>query len=105
MAIKTDTQIKKIIKTHQDGNAIYLIDGFAGLDLYIRENKTTTFRHRYTSPVTGKRPYYTLGTYPYMTLEQARDKHSDNIKLLKNGIDPKLHDERLKDKKAVDADI
>ncbi|WP_218689129.1 site-specific integrase [Psychrobacter sp. BF1] len=99
MAIKTDTQIKKIIKTHQDGNAIYLIDGFAGLDLYIRENKTTTFRHRYTSPVTGKRPYYTLGTYPYMTLEQARDKHSDNIKLLKNGIDPKLHDERLKDKK------
>ena len=99
MAIKTDTQIKKIIKAHQDGNAIYLIDGFAGLDLYIRENKTTTFRHRYTSPVTGKRPYYTLGTYPYMTLEQARDKHSENIKLLKSGIDPKLHDDKLKDKK------
>lgn len=99
LAIKTDTQIKKIIKAHQDGNAIYLIDGFAGLDLYIRENKTTTFRHRYTSPVTGKRPYYTLGTYPYMTLEQARNKHSDNIKLLKSGIDPKLHDDKLKDKK------
>ena len=98
MAIKTDTQIKKIIKAHEGGNAAHQIDGFNGLDLYIRDNKTTTFRHRYTSPNTGKRPYYTLGTYPYMTLEQARDKHGDNIKLLKSGIDPKLHDEQLKDR-------
>ena len=98
VAIKTDTQIKKIIKAHEGGNAAHQVDGFNGLDLYIRDNKTTTFRHRYTSPNTGKRPYYTIGTYPYMTLEQARDKHSDNIKLLKSGIDPKLHDEQLKDR-------
>lgn len=98
MAIKTDTQIKKIIKAHESGNAAHQIDGFAGLDLYIRDNKTTTFRHRYTSPNTGKRPYYTIGTYPYMTLEQARDRHSDNTKLLKGGIDPKQHDEQLKNK-------
>ena len=98
MAIKTDTQIKKIIKAHEGGNAAHQIDGFNGLDLYIRDNKTTTFRHRYTSPNTGKRPYYTLGTYPYMTLEQARDKHSENTKLLKNSIDPKLHDDKLKDR-------
>ncbi|WP_227670225.1 tyrosine-type recombinase/integrase [Psychrobacter namhaensis] len=98
VAIKTDTQIKKIIKAHDSGNAAHQIEGFAGLDLYIRENKTTTFRHRYTSPNTGKRPYYTLGTYPYMTLEQARERHSENMRLLKNGIDPKLHDEKLKDR-------
>lgn len=98
MAIKTDTQIKKIIKSHEGGNAAHQIDGFAGLDLYIRDNKTSTFRHRYTSPVSGKRPYYTIGTYPYMTLEQARDKHNENMKLLKQGIDPKLHDEKEKDR-------
>ena len=98
MAIKTDTQIKKIIKDHEGGNAAYQIQGFNGLDLYIRDNKTSTFRHRYTSPNTGKRPYYTIGTYPYMTLEQARDKHSSNMKLLKMGVDPKLHDEQLKDR-------
>lgn len=98
MAIKTDTQIKKIIKSHEGGNAAHQIDGFAGLDLYIRDNKTSTFRHRYTSPQSGKRPYYTIGTYPYMTLEQARDKHNDNMKLLKQSIDPKLHDEKEKDR-------
>lgn len=98
MAIKTDTQIKKIIKSHEGGNAAHQIDGFAGLDLYIRDNKTSTFRHRYTSPVSGKRPYYTIGTYPYMTLEQARDKHNENMKLLKQGIDPKLHDEKIKNR-------
>ena len=98
MAIKTDTQIKKIIKLHEGGNAAHQIDGFAGLDLYIRDNKTSTFRHRYTSPVSGKRPYYTIGTYPYMTLEQARDKHNENMKLLKQGVDPKLHDEKIKNR-------
>ena len=101
MAIKTDTQIKKLIKAHEGGNAAHQIGGFAGLDLCIRDNKTSTFRHRYTSPNTGKRPYYTLGTYPYMTLEQARDKHSENMRLLKNGIDPKLNNEKEKDRSAT----
>ena len=89
--IKTDSQIKQAIKDHDSGNDVYAIQGYKGLNLYIRDNKTTTFRHRFTSPSNGKRKNYTLGAYPFFSLEQARNMYRDNLSLLARGIDPALH--------------
>nr|WP_313976318.1 integrase arm-type DNA-binding domain-containing protein [uncultured Psychrobacter sp.] len=97
--IKTDSQIKQAIKDHDSGNDVYAIQGYKGLNLYIRDNKTTTFRHRFTSPVTGKRVNFTLGAYPVFTLEQARDMYRDNLALIARGIDPAIHYKNEQDKK------
>lgn len=92
--VKTDSQIKQIIKEHTGGNDVYAVTGYKGLNIYIRDNKTTTFRHRFTSPKGGKRNNQTLGTYPVFTLEQARDKYRANLEMLSLGIDPMLINEQ-----------
>src|SRR5699024_1723641 len=53
-----------------------------------------TFRHRYKSPYTNKRPYMTLGEYPFMSLEQARRAHHDNMAMLAQRIDPMVRREQ-----------
>lgn len=97
--IKTDSQIKLAIKEHDSGDEVYAIQGYKGLNLYIRDNKTTTFRHRFTSPITGKRKNFTLGAYPVFTLERARDMYRDNLVLISKGIDPVLYYQDEQDKK------
>lgn len=44
------------------------------------------WRHRYTFK--GKPNEMTLGEYPFMKPEQARDAHTENRKMLRAGIDP-----------------
>lgn len=97
--IKTDSQIKQAIRDHDGGNDVYAIQGYKGLNLYIRDNKTTTFRHRFTSPATGKRVNFTLGAYPVFSLEQARDMYRNNLSLLAGGIDPATYYKSEQDKK------
>ncbi len=87
--IKTDTQIKKAIKLNTKTTS-YPILGYQGLELRVRKNGTATFRHRYTSPITKKRPYMTLGKYPAFSLEQAKQAYNNNMKLLAVGNDPML---------------
>lgn len=97
--VKTDSQIKQAIKEHDSGDEVYAIQGYKGLNLYIRDNKTTTFRHRFTSPVTGKRKNFTLGAYPVLTLEQARDMYRDNLVLISQHVDPILHHKDMQNKR------
>lgn len=93
--IKTDSQIKQAIKDHDSGDDVYAIQGYKGLNLYIRDNKTTTFRHRFTSPDNGKRRNFTLGAYPVFTLEQARDMYRENLSMISKGVDPVSYYEKL----------
>ena len=90
--LKTDSQIRKAI-TETTITTAYRITGYTGLEINIRVNdkgkKVADFRHRYTHPITGKRPYLTLGTYPAFTLEQARQAYNANLALLAKDIDPK----------------
>ena len=90
--LKTDSQIRKAIGDTTCTTA-YRIMGYTGLEINIRVSdkgkKVADFRHRYTHPITGKRPYLTLGTYPAFTLEQARKAYNDNLALLAKDIDPK----------------
>lgn len=107
--LTTDTQIKKAIKdTIKTAKTIsYPIAGYKGLEIRIRPQKdsqdvTADFRHRYTHPVTGKRPYMTLGQYPALSLAAARQYHSDNMQLLAKDIDPIEHRDSLKQKDITD---
>lgn len=91
--ITTDTQIKKAIAmaTKSGTHTILPLAGYKGLELRIRpssDDVTATFRHRYTHPYNGKRPYMTIGQYPAMTLLQARSAHHENMALLAQSIDP-----------------
>jgi integrase len=96
--ITTDTQIKKAIKQAITDRqlALHPIAGYKGLEIRIRPTKdgkdvTSDFRHRYTHPYTGKRPYMTLGQYTALSLTDARQMHTDNMQLLARGIDPIAH--------------
>lgn len=107
--LTTDTQIKRAIKdTIKAGKTIsYPIAGYKGLEVRIRLHKdspdaTADFRHRYTHPITRKRPYMTLGQYPALSLADARQYHSDNMQLLAKGIDPIEHRDSIKQKDIAD---
>ena len=50
----------------------------------------------YTSPVTKKRPELSLGTYPVVSIAEAREKATEARKLLAKGIDPMLAREAQK---------
>ncbi|MGP5064743.1 tyrosine-type recombinase/integrase [Psychrobacter celer] len=87
-ALKTDTQIKRAIKDAKGQKRVYhTIGGYQGLRLRLRGG-CVEFQHRYTHPITGKRKEMTLGQYPALTLEQARQTHADNIRMLTKMIDP-----------------
>ncbi len=107
--ITTDTQIRRAIKeVIQAGKPTsYAIAGYKGLEVRIRPNKegadaTTDFRHRYTHPITAKRPYMTLGQYPALSLADARQCHSDNMQLLAKSIDPLEHRDSEKQKEIIE---
>lgn len=96
MGISTDTAIKKVINDAKNTGvqAQPKIDGCNGLFLRVRPNGqkvTATFCHRYTHPITKKRITITLGTYPALTLANARQLHHDNLTLLANNTDPQEH--------------
>ena len=99
ISITTDTQLRKAIRqVVQTGEQVALpLAGYKGLEIRIRPSNgdaTPTFRHRYKHPYTAKRPYMTLGEYPFMSLEQARRAHHDNMALLAQRIDPMTHREQ-----------
>ncbi len=87
-SIKTYSQIKKAIKECiQTGKANTLtVIGYTGLNIRIRPNKkggaSVEFRHRYKHPYTKKEINYNLGNYPSLSLEHARQAHSDDKALL-----------------------
>jgi len=86
--LTTDTQIKRAIKDAQGQKRVYhSIGGYRGLRLRIR-GSYVEFQHRYTHPSTAKRREMTLGQYPSLTLEQARQTYNSNLSLLAQGKDP-----------------
>jgi len=102
-ALTTDTQIKRAIKDAQGQKRVYhTIGGYAGLRLRLRGG-CIEFQHRYTHPITGKRKEMTLGQYPALTLEQARQTHADNMRMLAQLIDPitQRDSERVKQATAI----
>lgn len=80
----TDTSIRKTKATEKP---IKMFDG-GGLFLLIspKGGKGWRLKYRYA----GKEKLISLGTYPTVTLAEARDKRQDAKKLLAEGIDPSV---------------
>ena len=88
----TDTAIKKF----KPGSApVKLTDGM-GLYLHIASKGGKLWRYAYR--FNGKQKLMALGSYPDVSLEQARKKHQDARKLLADGKDPMA--ERKADREA-----
>lgn len=74
-----------------------------GLFLLVRSTGLKSWRWKYRFH--GKEKLLTFGTYPAMSLADAREAHADAMKLLKSGVDPSL--ERKRDRvraKTAEAD-
>lgn len=86
----TDTQIKK---ARAGEKVISLSDG-GGLYLQIELSGSKTWLFKYTKPYTKKRTNKTIGTYPAITLAQARAKREEYRALLAKGVDPKEYEQQ-----------
>jgi len=73
--------------TLSDGNGLYLI---------VRPTGTKTFIFKYSHLVTSQRITLSLGTFPQMSLLDARDKASELRKLLAKNIDPQRNKQEIK---------
>lgn len=69
-----------------------------GLYLLITENNSKYWRIDYRRPVSQKYNTLAVGTYPEVTLEQARLKRDEAKKMLANGIDPAEERNSIKNK-------
>ncbi|USV58762.1 integrase arm-type DNA-binding domain-containing protein [Aeromonas encheleia] len=64
-----------------------LCDG-AGLELVIKPNGSKLWRLRYYRPLTKQRNMISFGSWPEMSLAEAREKRSEAKSLLLQSIDP-----------------
>ncbi|WP_122894134.1 tyrosine-type recombinase/integrase [Arcobacter peruensis] len=85
--IPTPLSDTKISKAKAKLKEYELNDG-KGLSLIIKPNGSKIWRFRYISPITNKRRKKSLGSYPGVTLEKAREHRGNNIMLLEEGKDP-----------------
>lgn len=81
----TAREVRNLIYNPDSSNKY--ADG-GGLYLLISANGSKYWRMNYRRPITKKENTLALGTYPSVTLEQARLKRDDFKKMLSEGIDP-----------------
>ncbi|MEF9958037.1 MAG: integrase arm-type DNA-binding domain-containing protein [Acinetobacter sp.] len=91
-----DTRIKSAISSHKksdEKSLVKLADG-GGLYLIIDKNSNTYWRFDYVRPITKKRNSMSFGTYPEVSLADAREKRSEYKKLIAQNIDPSVEKKR-----------
>lgn len=66
-------------------------DGLRSTNRPLSEGGKKNWYFRYAVPVTKKRTWVSLGTYPHLTLAKARALRDEYLSLLANGIDPQVH--------------
>lgn len=83
----TNTEVDKAKPKEKEYN---LNDG-EGLMLRVKPTGTKSWLFNYYHPVTKKRKNFSIGTYPVITLAEARAKRLELKRLVGQGIDPKEH--------------
>ncbi|WP_187647225.1 tyrosine-type recombinase/integrase [Nitrosophilus labii] len=86
----------KTIKEAKTKEKEYKIPDGDHLYLRVRPSGTKTFVFIYNSPIDGKRKTLTIGTYPQITLKQAREARDKANRLLAQNLDPILEREKEK---------
>jgi integrase len=92
----TDTQIKQA-KPELD-KILKLADG-EGLQLLVKPSGSKIWHLRYTNPITKNKTTLSFGSYPSISLANARAQRKEARELLAQDIDPKKHREEEKQKK------
>jgi hypothetical protein len=82
----SDRQLKTIKAKNKD----YVLSDGDGLQLRVRSNGSMLWNFNYREPITKKRINMGLGTYPELSLANARKKVVKARELLAQGIDPKV---------------
>ncbi|PKI01909.1 integrase domain-containing protein [Glaciecola sp. 33A] len=88
----TNTEVSQAKLKDKEYN---LSDG-GGLALRVKPNGTKTWLFNYYHPYTNKRSNISFGTFPIVSLKQARDSRDGSRVLLSQDIDPKSHRENTK---------
>jgi integrase len=81
----TNTQVKQAKKADKE----YTLSDGRGLQLRVRPTGAKLWILKYSHPITKKRTNFGLGSYPDVSLADARRKTDSARKLLADGIDPK----------------
>jgi len=76
------------IKSAKPRTKEYTLSDGKGLHLLIKPNGTKLWEFVFTSPLLHKRRKSSFGTYPDVTLKQARNKREEYRKLIYDGKDP-----------------
>ena len=83
----TNTEVKQA----KPKDKVYTLSDGGGLQLRVKPNGSKLWLLDYQRPYTKKRTSLSLGSYPIVTLAQARSKKDEAKKLLLNNIDPQEH--------------
>ncbi|MDI2142166.1 tyrosine-type recombinase/integrase [Pseudomonas sp. ITA] len=81
----SDRQLKTVKPKEKD----YVLTDGDGLQLRVRVNRSMQWNFNYRHPVTKNRINMALGSYPEVSLAQARRKAVEAREVLAQGIDPK----------------
>jgi len=96
----SDRQLKAIKPKDKD----YVLTDGGGLQLRVRVNRSMQWNFNYRHPVTKNRINMALGSYPEVSLAQARKKTVEARELLAQGIDPKAQRNELQEAKRAETE-
>lgn len=86
------------VQSAKPKDKVYRLSDGGNLYFCVRSNNSRSWQFRYTRPGQDKVTYLSFGTYPDMSLAEARDKALESRKMLSEGIDPQLAREEQKAK-------
>lgn len=90
----TDTAVRQAKPADKD----FSLTDASGLSLFVATNGTKSWHFRFSWH--GKQPRYSLGTYPEITLKEARELRDQARALVAKGVDPRIERRQSKAKAA-----
>ena len=90
LALRLSDRQLKAVKAVKAKDKDYVLSDGDGLQLRVRSNGSMLWNFNYREPVTKNRINMGLGTYPELSLANARKKVVEARELLAQGIDPKV---------------
>jgi len=96
----SDRQLKAVKPKNKD----YVLTDGDGLQLRVRVNRSMQWNFNYRHPVTKNRINMAFGSYPEVSLAQARKKTVEARQLLAQGIDPKAQRNELQEAKRAETE-
>ncbi len=91
MSRTTPQLTDKEVKNAKPKDGEYVLSDGGGLQLRVLKNGTKSWRIVYQNPETRKPTSLSLGTYPSLSIANARKITREQRELIAQGIDPKAH--------------